>query len=340
MSEPLLQVQDLVKHFPADTGLLGRHAQVVHAVCGVSFNVSQGETLGLVGESGCGKTTTARLLLGMIPATAGTVRFGGIDVMDARPKALRALHRRLQIVFQNPYASLDPHMTVGDSIAEPLRIHHDYRHGGRARVAELMRMVELDADDAERYPHQFSGGQRQRIGIARALALRPELLVLDEPISSLDVSIQAGVINLFRDLQERLGVGYVFIAHDLSVIRHISHRVVVMYLGKLVEAGRREEVFSRPSHPYTQALLSAVPSADPLVERARTTIVLPGEMPSPLDPPSGCRFRTRCWKAEEICAAEEPALVDRGQGHPVACHFADADPQVRPVPLEVRPATR
>ncbi|HEX3622256.1 MAG TPA: oligopeptide/dipeptide ABC transporter ATP-binding protein [Acidimicrobiales bacterium] len=323
-SAALLHVDGLVKHFPVRSGLLGRAAQHVHAVCGVSFDVGQGETLGLVGESGCGKSTTARLLLGLLPATAGTVRFAGTDVLTARSKALRALRRRLQMVFQDPYASLDPQMTVGASIAEALRIHHQYRGTGRARVQELMSMVELDPDDIGRYPHQFSGGQRQRIGIARALALEPDLLVLDEPISSLDVSIQAGVINLLADLQERLGVAYVFIAHDLSVIRHISHRVVVMYLGKLVETGTREAVFGRPSHPYTQALLSAMPSANPLTERARTRIVLPGDVPSPLDPPSGCRFRTRCWKAQEICAVEEPALVDRGQGHPVACHFAEA----------------
>jgi len=323
LPEPLLQVDDLVKHFPGHGGLLGRRSRPIHAVCGVSFDVAKGETLGLVGESGCGKSTTARLLLGLMPATSGTVRFGGTDVLQARPKALRALRRRIQMVAQDPYASLDPNMTVGAGIAEPLRIHHRYGRGGRDRVRELMGMVELDPDDVGRYPHQFSGGQRQRVGIARALALDPELLVLDEPISSLDVSIQAGVINLLADLQERLGIGYVFIAHDLSVIRLLSDRVAVMYLGKLVETGRRNDVFSRPSHPYTQALLSAMPSVDPVAERARTRIVLPGDVPSPLDPPTGCRFRTRCWKAEEICAAEEPALVDRGQGHPVACHFAE-----------------
>ncbi len=320
-TEPLLQVEGLVKHFSARRGLLGLRSKQVHAVCNVSFNVAKGETLGIVGESGCGKSTTARMLLGLIPATSGTIRFGEIDVLKARPRALRALRRRVQIVFQDPYASLDPQMTVGASIAEPMRIHHTYRKAGMARVRELMSMVELDPDSAARYPHQFSGGQRQRIGIARALALEPELLVLDEPISSLDVSIQAGIINLLADLQGRLGVAYVFIAHDLSVIRHLSQNVVVMYLGKIVETGARKDVFGRPSHPYTQALLSALPSVNPVTERTRTRIVLPGDVPSPLDPPSGCRFRTRCWKAQDICAAEEPALTDRGQGHPVACHF-------------------
>jgi peptide/nickel transport system ATP-binding protein/oligopeptide transport system ATP-binding protein len=322
-THPLLQVEDLVKHFPVRGKLLRRRGEQVHAVCGVSFTIGKGETLGLVGESGCGKSTTARLLLGLTPATSGAVRFGDEDVLHARPRVLRSLRRRLQIVFQDPYAALDPRMTVGASIAEPLRVHHAFNPGGYDRVRELMTMVELDPDDAGRYPHQFSGGQRQRIGIARSLALGPELLVLDEPISSLDVSIQAGIINLLADLQDRLGVAYLFIAHDLSVIRHISHRVAVMYLGKLVETGTRDDVFGRPSHPYTQALLSAVPSPDPLIEQARSRIVLQGEVPSPVDPPSGCRFRTRCWRAQDICAVEEPALIDRGQGHPVACHFAE-----------------
>jgi peptide/nickel transport system ATP-binding protein/oligopeptide transport system ATP-binding protein len=324
--ETILEVRDLVKHFPVRGPLLRRSRDAVHAVCDVSFSIGRSETLGLVGESGCGKSTTGLLALGLLPPTSGAVHFDGQDVLAMGPRQLRQLRRRMQIVFQDPFASLDPRMTVGASIAEPLRIHHLYRDGGKDRVRELMRLVELDPDDLSKYPHEFSGGQRQRIGIARALALEPDLLILDEPVSALDMSIQAGVINLLDELQERLGVAYLFIAHDLSVVRHISDRVAVMYLGKIVETGTSDEVFGAAAHPYTQALLSAVPFTEPSRERERTRIVLAGDAPSAVDPPSGCRFRSRCWKAEEICATEEPALVDRGQGHPVACFFAGTRP--------------
>jgi peptide/nickel transport system ATP-binding protein/oligopeptide transport system ATP-binding protein len=262
-------------------------------------------------------------VLNLLPATSGTVRFAGEDVLGLGPRRMRALRRRMQVVFQDPFASLNPRKTVGSIVAAPLRVHGLYRNGGAARVAELLEMTGLDPRDADRFPNEFSGGQRQRVGIARALALEPELVVLDEPVSALDVSVRAGIVNLLQDLQDELGLAYLFIAHDLSVIRHVAHRVAVMYLGKIVETGSRDDVFDRPSHPYTQALLSAAPVPEPDRERSRRRIVLTGERPDPAAPPSGCRFRTRCWKAEAICAAEEPALVDRGQGHPVACHFAE-----------------
>ena len=313
----ILEVRDLVKHFRARRGV------DVHAVCGVSFDVRRGETLGVVGESGCGKTTTARLLLNLLPATSGTVRFEGQDVLAARGRTMRALRRHMQIVFQDPYASLNPRRSVRSIIAAPLRVHGQYGRSGPGRVDELLTLTGLEPAHADRFPHEFSGGQRQRIGIARALALDPQLVVLDEPVSALDVSVHAGIVNLLEDLQDRLGLTYIFIAHDLAVVGHIADRVAVMYMGKIVESGTRDEVFSRPSHPYTQALLAAVPIPDPHQESSRRRILLAGDFPSPVAPPSGCRFRTRCWKAQALCAEEQPALVDRGQGHPVACHFAE-----------------
>ncbi|WP_352231635.1 oligopeptide/dipeptide ABC transporter ATP-binding protein [Nocardiopsis sp. ATB16-24] len=320
----LLEVDDLEVRFPVyGSGLLRRVVGHVHAVSGVSLRLAERETLGVVGESGCGKSTTGRAILQLVKPTAGSVRYRGEELTSMSSAGLQRVRREAGIVFQDPYASLNPKLPVNDIIAEPLKVHRRWRDGGPERVAELLRLVGLSPEHGNRYPHEFSGGQRQRVGIARALALEPRLLVLDEPVSALDVSVQAGVVNLLEDLQERLGLSYVFIAHDLSVVRHISDRVAVMYLGRVVETGTREQVYESPSHPYTQALLSAAPWPDPRQERVRERIVLTGDVPSPVNPPSGCRFRTRCWKAQEVCAEQTPELTDRGNGHPVACHFPD-----------------
>ncbi|WP_037356973.1 ABC transporter ATP-binding protein [Amycolatopsis orientalis] len=326
MGEPILRVRDLVKHFPVRTGVLfKRTIGQVKAVDGVSFDLRQGETLGVVGESGCGKSTLAQVLMRLEEPTSGSATFEGRDLFQLRGAELRRMRREIQIVLQDPYTSLNPRMTVGDIVGEPFEIHTDVApKGSRAKkVQELLEVVGLNPEHVNRYPHQFSGGQRQRIGIARALALRPKVIICDEPVSALDVSIQAQVMNLLGELQGEFGLSYVFIAHDLSVVRHLSTRVAVMYLGKIVEVGTEDEIYERPSHPYTQALLSAVPVADPAVRGQRQVIRLEGDVPSPIDPPSGCRFRTRCWKAADICATEAPKLEPRTDGHLSACHFAE-----------------
>jgi len=320
-SEPLVQVRDLVKEFELRRTSWRTESATVHAVSGVSFDIRAGEALALVGESGCGKSTTARCVLRLIEPSSGSVRFDGVELTELSSSRLREARRRFQMVFQDPYTSLNPRMTVGEIVAEPLLVHGATSERQRERVDELLEQVQLGTDAVDRYPHQFSGGQRQRVGIARALALSPDLIALDEPVSALDVSIQAEIIRLLQRLRDELGLAYLFIAHDLSVVRHLSHRVAVMYLGKIVELAPAAELYSRPAHPYTKALLSAAPIPDPLIERERVRIVLEGDPPTPTNPPSGCRFRTRCWRAEEICAEIEPPLDDIAEGHSVACHF-------------------
>ena len=321
MSEPLLSVRNLVKRFPVTGGILGRTLEHVHAVDGVSFDIAAGETLGLVGESGCGKSTTGRCILRLIEPTSGEVRFDGRDVMAADARGLRELARGMQIIFQDPFASLNPRMTVGAIIGEALTIHKLARNVREydERVVNLLETVGLHADYRSRYPHEFSGGQRQRIGIARALAVSPRLIVCDEPVSALDVSIQAQVINLLEDLQRQFGLAYLFIAHDLSVVEHISRRVAVMYLGRIVELASAHDLYATPRHPYTEALLSAVPVPDPAAKRQR--IVLQGDVPNPIRPPAGCHFHPRCPHAMERCRSEAPLLREVAPGHLAACHL-------------------
>jgi oligopeptide/dipeptide ABC transporter ATP-binding protein len=320
-SDTLLEVNNLVKHFPIKGGILRRTVAVVKAVDGVSFTLKRGETLGLVGESGCGKTTTGRTILRLEKATDGEVIFDGKDVLAASGSQLKALRRDMQIVFQDPYASLDPRMTIGESVAEGLTIHGIGSKAERIeRVREVLAKVGMHPSHMERFPHEFSGGQRQRIGIARALVMNPKLIVCDEPVSALDVSIQSQVLNLLRNLQQEFGLTYLFIAHNLSVVEHISNRVGVMYLGKMVELADRMELFRRPLHPYTKALISAIPIPNPTIRRER--IILQGDVPSPINPPKGCRFHPRCWMARDICREVEPVFEEKAPGHWSACHFA------------------
>jgi oligopeptide/dipeptide ABC transporter ATP-binding protein len=331
----LLEVEHLKVYFPIKSGaVLSRTTGNVHAVDDVSLTLTEGETLGIVGESGCGKSTLIRSIVRLTPPTEGVVRFRGRDITSAGRRELQPIRHEMQMVFQDPQASLNPRKRVAQIIATPLRARGVPRDQLEDRSRELVAQVGLNPEHLNRFPHEFSGGQRQRIGIARALAVEPRLILLDEPVSALDVSIQAQVINLLEELQETLGLSYIFVAHDLSVVRHVSDRVAVMYLGKIVEIGNKHQIYEEPSHPYTQALLSAVPIEEPGQRGKRQRIVLEGDVPSPANPPSGCRFRTRCWKAQPICAEQEPELIDRGTGHPTACHFAEI---VKPLDISAAP---
>ncbi len=335
-TENLLEIRGLKVHFEVKGGILKRTVGVVKAVDGIDLDVRRGEILGLVGESGCGKTTVGRAILRLIPATAGTVRFDGQDIFSLSTAELKPLRREMQLVFQDPYSSLDPRSKVGDIVGEGLRVHGvTDRQECHQRVLEALQMVGMQEQHMRRFPHEFSGGQRQRIGIARALVLRPKFIVCDEPVSALDVSIQSQVLNLLKDLQQELDLTLLFIAHDMSVIEHLSDRVAVMYLGKIVEVASRNELFGNPQHPYTQALMSAIPVADPRAKRKR--IILPGDPPSPLRPPVGCRFHTRCPEAIALCSQQEPPILDLGRAHLCACHLRQPQPQATPEPVSAGP---
>jgi len=323
---PLLEVTDLRKHFPVHAGLLRRQVASVKAVDGVTFSVGKGETLGLVGESGCGKTTTGRMIMRLLDPSSGSIRFEGQEISNLSQRAMRPLRRDIQMIFQDPYSSLNPRKTVGSIVGAPFHLQKiDTPHGVKRAVQELLELVGLNPEHYNRYPHEFSGGQRQRIGIARTLALKPKLIIADEPVSALDVSIQAQVVNLLEDLQDELGLTYVVVAHDLSVVRHISDRVAVMYLGRVVEIADQADLYTRPAHPYTKALLSAVPIPDPNARRDRERIRLKGDVPSPLNPPPGCPFHPRCWKAQDVCRTVVPVLEEKRAGQQAACHFPEGE---------------